>query len=420
MRYGLYFSPAVDSPWWNAGCRWLGRDAVSGAEFSQRQIAGVPALLLAKLTDHARRYGFHATLKAPFQLADGFSEEHLITMANAFCAVQRPIVLEDPQVRPIDGFLALRPAGPNNEIGALEMRCVSYFDLLRATPAADELARRRQAGLSARQESLLQRWGYPYTEEEYRFHMTLTDSLAGVDADAAYAIRKAAEDCFAGVGAGAPLVLDALAVFREEQPGSALSVWRRFPFSTAQQQSVLPAAGRLFFLVGPSGVGKDSLLQWVREHVQSDQRIVFAQRTITRAAHPSESHRPTDEATFWREAAAGHFSMAWQSNDLCYGIGRGIEAELKAGRDVIVNGSREYIPQLRQLFPDAQVIWVHADATQIRARLKGRQRESGTELQRRVDRSAQFAVPDGPQLILLDNSGPLENAGQRLLELLGR
>jgi ribose 1,5-bisphosphokinase len=101
-------------------------------------------------------------------------------------------------------------------------------------------------------------------------------------------------------------------------------------------------------------------------------------------------------------------------------VRRGIEAELKAGRDVIVNGSREYVPQLWQSFPDAQVVWIEADATQIRERIEARQRESGTALFRRLERAMQFAPPKTEQIIRLDNSGPPEVAGQKLLEILAR
>jgi ribose 1,5-bisphosphokinase len=419
-RYALYFTPAADTPWWHAGCRWLGRDPVSGAQFPQARIPGVPDLLFAKLTSDARRYGFHATLKAPFRLAEGFSESHLAAMADAFCAVQRPIALDGARVCMLHDFLALRPAGPSDEIGALAMRCVSYFDMLRATPTAADLAQRRHAGLTARQESLLQRWGYPYTEEEFRFHMTLTDSLSDVDDETAYALRNAAERQFQAAQRDAPPVIDALTIFREAQPGAPFTVWRRCAFGTQRQAASLPAAGRLFFCVGPSGAGKDTLLQWVRQRMPADAECVFAQRTITRPAHPSESHEEMDAAAFWQLAAAGHIAMIWQANDLCYGVRRGIEAELKAGRDVIVNGSREYVPQLRQSFPDAQVVWIEADAAQLRERIAARQRESGAALLRRLDRAMQFAPPETEQIIRLDNSGPPDAAGQQLLKILAK
>lgn len=417
-RYALYFAPAIDSPWWQAGCRWLGRDPDSGAMCLQPDIPGVPPLMMEKLTSEARRYGFHATLKAPFRLSEGFSEANLIAMAEAFAAVQQPIVLQEMRVKPLAGFLALRPAGPLDELASLAMRCVTYFDNLRAPPTAAELAKRRRASLTARQESLLQRWGYPYTEEEFRFHMTLTDSLDDVDQEAAYALRKAAEAWFEPAAQAGPLAIDALTIFREEQPGAPFSVLRRIPFKGLKDVPALPATGRLFFIVGPSGAGKDTLLRWVERHLPDDADIVFARRTITRPAHSSELHEAADVDTFWRCASTGHFSMVWQAHDLCYGIPRGIEADLKAGRDVIVNGSREYVPQLRQLFPQAQVIWIEADAEQIRQRIESRQREAGAALLKRLDRAAEFSPPEAKNIIRIDNSGPVEVAGRRLLEII--
>jgi ribose 1,5-bisphosphokinase len=419
-RYAIYFAPRPDSPWWQAGCTWLGRDPGSGEELATPAVPGIPAPAFRQLTEQARRYGFHATLKAPFRLADGFNEEHLLGMAAAFAELQHPVALHDLQIRSMAGFLALRPAGPIEEIGALAMRCVSYFDNLRAASTAAELVKRRNAGLSQRQESLLQRWGYPYTEEEFRFHMTLTDSLQAVDDDTVHALRKAAEECFApALLAGAP-VIDALTIFREERPGMPFAAWKRFPFGAREQEPAVPASGRVFFLVGPSGVGKDTLLNWAEQSLPQGEDIVFARRTITRPPHASEMHDAVDDLTFWKLAASGHFSMIWQANGLCYGIPRGIEAELRAGRNVVINGSREYIPQLRQLFPDAHVIWVEADAGQIRRRIEARQREAGPALLRRLDRVAQFSPPDGEDVIRLDNSGPVEAAGKRLLEILAR
>jgi phosphonate metabolism protein PhnN/1,5-bisphosphokinase (PRPP-forming) len=418
IRYALYFSPSTDSPWWQAGCRWLGRDPASGMEYPPPAVAGVPPLMMAKLTSDARRYGFHATLKPPFRLMEGFSESHLLAMAEAFAPVQQPIVLDDLRVRPLGNFLALRPAGPLDEIASLAMRCVSYFDILRAPSTPAELGRRRHSALSVRQQSLLQRWGYPYTEEEFRFHMTLTDSLAHVKDDTAYALRKAAEEYFGEAEQQGPPVLDGLTIFREDHPGAPFSALRRFPFTGRADTDSLPAGGRLFFFVGPSGAGKDTLLQWVQQRIPSDGGTVFARRTITRPAHSSEAHEPADTATFWQLAAAGHFAMVWQANDLCYGIPRGIEAELKAGRDVVVNGSREFVPQLRQLFPDAQVVWVEADLEQIRQRMESRRRESGAALLMRLGRATQFTPAE--QVIRLNNNGPVEVAGRQLLQILSR
>jgi ribose 1,5-bisphosphokinase len=244
-RYALYFAFAPGSPWWQAGCRWLGRDAASGAQLVLPSVPGVSESLMGKLTSDARRYGFHATLKAPFQLREGFDEEQLIMKTHAFAEAESPIALIDLRVRALGAFLALRPSDPRNELAALAMRCVSDFDELRAPPTSAELARRRRSGLSARQESLLQRWGYPYTEEEFRFHMTLTDPLTEVGEDAARAIRSAAEQCFAEAMCQQPPMLDALTIFREESPGAAFMAWKRFTFQgrEIQRDIASPAAG---------------------------------------------------------------------------------------------------------------------------------------------------------------------------------
>ena len=141
MRYALYFAPQPGSPWAEAGNGWLGRDAEREHAVAQEIVPGMPSVLLSQLTSGARRYGFHATLKAPFHLAPGFSEANFEAMAAAFCQAQRRITVPSLKVKPLDRFLALRPEGAEDEIGALAMRCVSYFDLLRAAPADNELAK---------------------------------------------------------------------------------------------------------------------------------------------------------------------------------------------------------------------------------------------------------------------------------------
>jgi len=422
-RYAIHFAPPAGSPWFVAGSSWLGRDAERNLALTQEKVPGIPQLMLAKLTTDARRYGFHATLKAPFHLAPGFTEANLESMAAAFCQAQRSVAVPSVRVKPLADFLALRPEGAEEEIGALAMRCVGYFDLLRAAPSDAELTTRRRRGLSARQEALLQRWGYPYTEEEFQFHLTLSDDLSKVDADAAYALRRAAEQHFSPLIEQAPFVIDRLSIFRETEPGAPFVAWRSFPFGDRVPQATLPRAGRLFFFVGPSGAGKDSLLQWVQQRLPQEQAPVLARRTVTRpdgSGHGHESSESVDVATFWNLAAAGHFAMQWQANDLCYGVQRGIEADLKAGRDVLVNGSREYVPQLQQLYPQAQVIWVDAEPVLLQERLTARGRESGAALLRRISRASQFPAPESPQVIRIDNSGKLEVAGQRILDLLTR
>ncbi|QRX84021.1 phosphonate metabolism protein/1,5-bisphosphokinase (PRPP-forming) PhnN [Glaciimonas sp. PAMC28666] len=424
-RYALYFAPIHNDAWWNAGMHWLGRDAATNLTVAQPGVANGSSANLHQLTTDARRYGFHATLKAPFRLENGFSEAHLVAMAHSFSSLQNAFEVKDLGVHRLGNFLALQTTDPasKQQISALAMRCVRYFDLLRAPPTKAELTKRRKTTLSDRQEALLAQWGYQYTEEEYRFHLTLTDSLVSQDKEFAAAIRRAAEKCFStAVATTKPFMIDGLTIFKESFPGAAMTIWKHFPFRPAPDATSIagpdfPQQGRLFFVVGPSGVGKDALLQWVQARLPEETNVVFSQRCVTRPAHASEVHHVMTSDQFFQAEQGGAFSMTWQANETRYGIPRGIEADLKAGKDVVVNGSREYVPQLRQLFPNATVIWIVASPDIIRRRIENRQRESGVALENRLLRSVAFGANQDENIIYIDNSGPIDIAGSQLADI---
>lgn len=229
-RYALYFTPSPTTSWHAVGSHWLGRDAFSDRSCAQPAIPGISSELLQRLTADARRYGFHATLKAPFRLIEGASEQQLLEQLAAFCASQRPIVLHAPHVAQHRDFLALQIDDADGDVSALAAQCVSQFDCLRASLSERELARRRRDALTPRQEVLLQRWGYPYTEEQFRFHMTLSGALHDIDPEAGVRLQRAAADYFALPAAHEPLVIDALSILREAAPGAPFVVWQRCGF----------------------------------------------------------------------------------------------------------------------------------------------------------------------------------------------
>lgn len=225
-RYAIYFAPEPGSPLAEFGADWLGRDCATGAERVQAGVPGLSPERLSAITASARNYGFHATLKAPFHLKHDRPLEALVDAAAAFAAARAPIIVQ-LGLRSLGGFLALMMTPPDHRVMALAADVVQELDGFRALPSDAELARRREADLSPQQEALLQRWGYPYVMGEFRFHMTLSSRLPdGPERDS---IVAALEPRVAAVTA-TPSAIDAVALFRQDQPGSPFVMERRFPF----------------------------------------------------------------------------------------------------------------------------------------------------------------------------------------------
>ena len=173
-RYAIYFMP--DGAFAAFGAQWLGWDPQTEIEGSGLAIKGLP-LPREILTKAPRKYGLHATLKAPFRLADGKTEAGLISHFNAFCKTHKPALAGQLQVSHAGGFLSLRPTCPLEGLNQLAADCVTAFDGFRRALSPQELARRRKANLSVEQERLLQKWGYPYVMSEFHFHITLTGRI---------------------------------------------------------------------------------------------------------------------------------------------------------------------------------------------------------------------------------------------------
>lgn len=219
-RLALYWAPELDDPLHARGSAWLGRDAETGAPLPQ---PALPGLDLAEITAGPRGYGLHATLKPPFRLALSWAEA--MAAAEALAARLAPFALPPLSVQDLDGFLALREAEPCPALRALADACVRALDPCRAPPGEAELARRRGAGLSPRQEALLTRWGYPYVFEEWRFHVTLTRRL--LPAERAAVLPAVAE--FLGDAPARPRRVSAISVFTQAAPGAPFLIAERLP-----------------------------------------------------------------------------------------------------------------------------------------------------------------------------------------------
>ena len=178
-------------------------------------------------------------------------------------------------------------------------------------------------------------------------------------------------------------------------------------------------AGRLIYLIGPSGSGKDSLLDAARAPL-ADRGCRMVRRVITRSAEAvGEAAHGVSAQRFAEMEAQGAFALSWHANGLAYGIPRQIDDWLAAGQDVLVNGSRGHLPATRRRYPNLLVLLLTVDQAVLRQRLLARGRESVAEIEARLTRNARFServlAGHDPAVRVLDNSGPLEHTVERLL-----
>ncbi len=219
-RYALYYAPAPRSELGRFGAHLLGYDA-----FSRKTLRFPVDIEQAlpdwgELTQDPRQYGFHATLKAPMVLADGKSEAELLAACAEFAAMPRPIPTIAPVVSAIGDFIAITPSQPSAELQAMAADAVRHFDSFRAPLTATDRARRNPERLPPRQRDYLDRWGYPYVMEEFRFHMTLTGRLPAERRETVLAILR---QRFAGLDMNS-LAVDRLALFKQSDPGSRFRI----------------------------------------------------------------------------------------------------------------------------------------------------------------------------------------------------
>jgi ribose 1,5-bisphosphokinase len=173
--------------------------------------------------------------------------------------------------------------------------------------------------------------------------------------------------------------------------------------------------GSLIYVMGPSGAGKDSLLEIAKTRFAGNPDIEFTKRYVTReAALGGEDFIAVSQADFDRLEAEDFFLFTWQSHGLSYGCDRMIERRLAEGKLVLLNGSRAYLPRAMELLPSLTPLIISARPEILAARLKGRGRETATEQAERLNQ------PDYSFLNIrsIDNSGPLENAAEEFLAFL--
>jgi putative phosphonate metabolism protein len=225
-RYAIYFVPAAETPLYQAGAALLGYDVYSGKPLPFPGGLALGHEDWRDLTGEPRVYGFHATLKAPFRLAPGCSAEELAAHLATFAAARAPVAIT-PAVRTIGSFAALIPAAPSAALGRLAADCVRAFDAFRAPLSDDERRKRLASPLSPRHKENLERWGYPYVFDDFRFHMTLTGKMAPARQDPVLACLREK----LGAIVGRPLAVDRVALLRQPDRNTPFHLVANAPLS---------------------------------------------------------------------------------------------------------------------------------------------------------------------------------------------
>lgn len=220
MRYAIYFTPPEQDPLTRAAANWLGRDPFGAPVSSPRERGNLTAEEIAYHTAAARRYGFHATLKSPFALAEGETEDSLRSALDEFASTTAPVVIPRIVVSRLDGFFAITPFELSASLDRLAGDVVSVFDRFRAPMTEREIERRNPDRLRPDELKNLYLWGYPYVFERFRFHMTLTGRVSDQEA---HRVEHAIFEHF-GPLLDEQLEIDTLALFAEPEAGAPFVV----------------------------------------------------------------------------------------------------------------------------------------------------------------------------------------------------
>jgi len=209
-RYAIFYCPTGDLA--SIGSSWLGWDSATGEDVDHPEGT---ALDIPALTKTPRKYGLHATLKAPFHLTEDSTLSDVQATAKQFAATQAP--LDIGPLSPVyqNGFIGLRPSGPQTQLRDFSAEIVRRFDSHRATLSPSDITRRRKSRLSPQQDAQMLEWGYPYIFDDFHFHLTLTGRVKPEQAESVIAelrpiITPALPD---------PFVIDAITIAAQDSVG---------------------------------------------------------------------------------------------------------------------------------------------------------------------------------------------------------
>ncbi len=229
LRYALYFTPPAVDPLTQAAAAWLGRDAFSDEQQHRPTVSGVDDAELDTLLADPRRYGFHATLKAPFGLAEARPEAELMDAFEAFCERTAPFDIPRVIVGQLGPFFAIVPDQVYPQLQDFAASVVEHFEPFRAPLSEADIIRRKPERLTESQRANLMRWGYHHVMDDFRFHMTLTGP---VDPAKAAHLEQVLDHRFAAF-INRPLPVSGLGLFIEPQRGAPFTVKSWLPLRGA-------------------------------------------------------------------------------------------------------------------------------------------------------------------------------------------
>jgi len=224
-RYAIYFCPSGGNgtPLLALGNRWLGRDATTGEALNPNLPDHIRHENWMRVTDSPRRYGFHATLKPPFRLADNASFEQLQSALLEFAQQRRSFYAPPLAVNALGRFLALTLSAACDAFLDLAADCVQEFDRFRAPATEEETNQRLRGSLSPREREHVLQWGYPYVFDTWKFHMSLTSSM---HSESLSLFAPHLRERFAPAYAQ-PLLVDSVCIFHEPYPGGSFHLLDR-------------------------------------------------------------------------------------------------------------------------------------------------------------------------------------------------
>jgi putative phosphonate metabolism protein len=230
LRYALYFTPPQDDILTRSASVWLGRNAFTGETYPAPEHDGLSLSEQIELTADPRRYGFHATIKAPFELASSVTEKDLMAVVEDFAARTPAFDIPELVLGQLGQFFALVPGFLHPPLQDFAAKVVKSFEPFRAVLSDADNARRKPDKLSESQRANLLRWGYPYVMDDFGFHMTLTGQ---VPEERSGIMRSILTERFAAF-TGRPLAVSGLAVFTEETRGAPFKVHSWLPLAGAK------------------------------------------------------------------------------------------------------------------------------------------------------------------------------------------